>query len=309
MGQLNYAHVKLHNDFSSAASGNLEFYISLASTGLVWPTDWISIGTVPVSAMAAYESDIFALAWIPPTTGEICMLARYVGTNPVDAPTGETSNVNSNTKNNNNIVWRNFNVINAGGGDMVDTSFDMQNIEAVSGVDLEIDFPNGPSDNNIISDGGNVRIDLTEICAEWGLGGSLGSGFQIVSPCVVDVNSPAGASIENIQLPLGQRFGINATTTAPPVAALEGCDDEQGAAATGDTGADEPGWPGSFNQCGMYAVDFVQFDDGVEVGGVGFVLNVVSRVPVLGNWGFVALTTALLAIAGAALPRRAVPRR
>ena len=47
--------------------------------------------------------------WSSPGTGHYCLLARWTSTG--DTPFGEGADINANTRNNNNIAWRNVNIV------------------------------------------------------------------------------------------------------------------------------------------------------------------------------------------------------
>lgn len=107
-GSPNWAYVKLHNG-GAAASGTLHFYYGNASTGLSWPTNFTQIGAIPVT-IAAHSTTVVEIPWNNlPGTGHYCLLARWVSSS--DPMNGEGTDINANTINNNNIVWRNVNIV------------------------------------------------------------------------------------------------------------------------------------------------------------------------------------------------------
>ena len=113
-GATNWIYVKMHNGSASAQSGNLELHIADASLSLTWPGSWTLVATIPVN-LAASSTQIVEQAWnsVPdPASGSThyCMIARWVSaTDPMH--TAEGSNIGSNVRENNNIVWRNLNVV------------------------------------------------------------------------------------------------------------------------------------------------------------------------------------------------------
>jgi len=109
-GQQNWAYVKLHKGGGAAMAGTLELWVGAASTGLVWPGSFTQIGAIPVT-MAANSSRVVEVPWPSlPATGHYCLVARWVSSS--DPMHNEGADINANTIANNNIVWRNVNIVN-----------------------------------------------------------------------------------------------------------------------------------------------------------------------------------------------------
>ncbi len=132
-GQNNYIYVRIRNigcQQTQAGEVNLRVYYSKASTGLQWSTHWVNymvggitygdeITATPVSipAIDPGEQYVAEIQWFPPDPavfGEIeshfCLLGRLEST--VDPMTFvETSSVAANTRNNNNIAWKNVTIV------------------------------------------------------------------------------------------------------------------------------------------------------------------------------------------------------
>lgn len=117
-GQANFVYAKVHNGGASA-TGNLEIYAAPASTGLAWPGSWTLVQSQPLT-LATSATRIAETSWTPPDQGHYCLLARWVSAADPMA-TAETSNIDANTRANNNIIWRNVNVVDLG-GDSEDTA-------------------------------------------------------------------------------------------------------------------------------------------------------------------------------------------
>lgn len=109
-GQKCWAYVKLINGGSSAASGTLEVYFANASVSLTWPADWTTIGTAAVT-IAANSNTVVEIPWNNvPAEGHYCLVARWNSTtDPMHAT--ETTDIGYNTRQNNNIIWRNVNIV------------------------------------------------------------------------------------------------------------------------------------------------------------------------------------------------------
>ena len=108
MGISNWIYVKMHNGGASA-SGNLEIYYAQASVSLTWPGAWTLLTSIPLTVNAA-STLITEIPWNSlPGEGHYCMLARWnSAADPMHS--AETSDINHNTRENNNIVWRNLNI-------------------------------------------------------------------------------------------------------------------------------------------------------------------------------------------------------
>ena len=111
LGSTNWVYAKLHNGSATAQDGNLEIYFANASTGLSWPTDFTLLSSIPVTGFTPLSTRVVEAQWNNlPGTGHFCLIARWVSaTDPM--ATAETANITANTQNNNNIVWRNVNIV------------------------------------------------------------------------------------------------------------------------------------------------------------------------------------------------------
>jgi hypothetical protein len=110
-GQVNYIHVNVRNRSSiTATDTNVEFYYANASAGLAWPVDWTLIGTQNLASLSGAGPVDISQPWSPPGTGHYCLLVRLV--TPQDPMTNlETTSIDYNVRYNNNIVWKNVNVV------------------------------------------------------------------------------------------------------------------------------------------------------------------------------------------------------
>lgn len=280
-GGTDWVYVKLHNDFDVAATGQLRLYYAEAATGLQWPADWTEFASVPVNGIAAHGTLLQPASWQPPGVGHFCLLARWSApTAPADPMTfAEGSSVKDNTRNNNNIVWRNVNIVNTFPDIQLQVPpFDMQNLGTASQfVTLAIELPNEPG--NFLRAGGRLGIDLGDALEPWLDGGGAGSGIQVVDDPVfgtlVEVldTSVARSTIDRLQLPPFQRVPMHLIVESPLVPfppSFPPVDDDPadpaGPMADGQTIPDQP--------INAFAVDLVQVQGSDEVGGVGYEIHV-----------------------------------
>ena len=119
--QQTWTYVKLHNNGAASASGHVKVYYADASTSLSWPGSWTLVGDVTVPSFAAGSTKVVELSWAdPPGIGHYCLTARWESI--ADPITGETSNIDANTRNSNKVIWRNLEILGTPGGD-ADSAF------------------------------------------------------------------------------------------------------------------------------------------------------------------------------------------
>ena len=131
-GQTNYIYVRVRNIGCEPILANevdLKVYYSKASTGLHWPTHWnnyqvagITYGDeipnpVPMPLINPGEQYVAEIPWNPPnpsifgeTQSHVCLLGRLESV--VDPMAFvETTSVGANTRNNNNVAWKNVEIV------------------------------------------------------------------------------------------------------------------------------------------------------------------------------------------------------
>jgi hypothetical protein len=196
MGSPNWVYVKLHNGGNTPANGNLELWYANASVSLSWPSGWTQIGSIPVSAFAPHTTKIVEQSWTSlPGTGHYCMIARWVSSSdPMTVP--ETADINANTRNNNNIVWRNLNIVTPDPAQ--DVSFIVRGVgKERMATSLVIRAPKNEMDNSFIRQG-QVIVQLDDaLMKAWRQGGGKGRGYKTDGRSFI-ITDPAGAVFENI---------------------------------------------------------------------------------------------------------------
>jgi hypothetical protein len=126
-GQTNFIYVKLHN--GGATSGNLEIRVANATVGLAWPGGWTMLPSGPMTiALPAATTRIVEVPWTPQSAGHFCLLARWDSvSDPMTTP--ESGDIEANVRGNNNIVWRNVQLIDLGGDESsVGASFEIPGV-------------------------------------------------------------------------------------------------------------------------------------------------------------------------------------
>ncbi|MGE5135393.1 MAG: zinc metalloprotease [Gemmatimonadota bacterium] len=133
-GAPNNVYVRVRNRACSGTqSGTLRLYWAKASSGLSWPAPWDGsvtspalmgspIGSAPVT-VAGGDDEIVSFPWMPPNPADyasfgadahhFCLLARIetAPSAPFGMTTPEGPNLYANVANNNNIVWKNIQVV------------------------------------------------------------------------------------------------------------------------------------------------------------------------------------------------------
>lgn len=196
MGIPNWIYVKMHNG-GVADNGNLEIYYAQASVSLTWPGAWTLLASVPVNINAA-STKIIEIPWNDlPGEGHFCMMARWSSVaDPIS--TAETDDINYNTRQNNNIVWRNLNIegMDPDADEKVETFFVQSNERRAIRLEIndEAIFP-----KHKFTETGRVFLKLDKaLYAAWKEGGSKGTGIKAGDNEIEII--AADASIDNILL-------------------------------------------------------------------------------------------------------------
>lgn len=211
--QANYVYVKLRNrGCDPLTTGSVRTYFANASTGLAWPANWVGnypngdlIGSQPVNFIAANGVLVLEYVWIPPAAGHFCLLARL---DSVDDPMtfAEGVSVNTNTRNNNNIVWKNTTVVKGVVGTPKSFSVIVRNIRPTAvTLDLVFGEPGAPLATSFLHNG-QITLGLTPVMyARWQRAGAASQGldpvpgttsFEIVSPFAALEDVPLGPGEE-----------------------------------------------------------------------------------------------------------------
>jgi hypothetical protein len=200
-GSTNWVYVKLHNGGSAVATGNLELWWANASVSLTWPAGWTMLASTPVTGFAAHSTRVVEVPWTSlPGVGHYCMVARW--NSPGDPmAVAEGPDINANVRNNNNLVWRNLNIVDLLPDGSGDVTFNVRNPDReIRTIALAIRLPKTPPTASFFSVG-QVIVELDEaLLKAWRQGGSRGTGFKAEGRRVV-ITGAAGATFDNLILP------------------------------------------------------------------------------------------------------------
>ena len=209
-GQTNYVYVKLRREVvegKEPIEGELELYYANASTGLDWKSQWTLIDKLPVSILNESEL-IVKFPWDPAGKGHFCLVARW--SSPEDQPHDETTNIDSNTRLNNNVVWRNLNVIDLHKSLESFSTIIVRNVdEGIRGINLAFRVPRMENARPFVGKQGRVVIRLDEqLFRRWEEMGAMGDGFERVGDFELEVVNPENAMLFGIPMKLGEEFPV-----------------------------------------------------------------------------------------------------
>jgi hypothetical protein len=224
-GQTNYLYVMIRNR-EGEGSGIDKVYWAFPGTGLSWPDSWEFIDEQPTGTLEEGDTTILEFPWDPPDPGaygspHFCLLSRII-TNP-DPPYGMTfpegSSINTNTRNNNNIVWKNITIVDnfPNGGGSGSSIISVENPEERE-TEIRLEFVAAPlrtateltDTARDILDWGTVRVDLGEkLFSKWQATDSKGTGVTVDKNSTTAVTvQDSKAHIESIRLKPGEKHLI-----------------------------------------------------------------------------------------------------
>jgi hypothetical protein len=222
-GQTNYIYVKLRNTGPNAPWGNgpavgtLRLYYTASGGGALWNIHWTPIGAINVTVPSAATVNDFIEVAVPwtnvPTPGHYCLLARWDApfSDPMTFPEIITSNTLNNTLQNNNIAWRNVNVVNLSPAQPVEAfDFHLRNLRKAQAslTDLEVRVV---GQSSFISRGEVLlRLD-PQLWESWS---RRGQGFEILEQGLVRIVNPSGARLSGLQLAPGATQVVNVSFRA-----------------------------------------------------------------------------------------------
>ncbi|MET0401339.1 MAG: extracellular metalloproteinase [Cystobacter sp.] len=210
-GQTNYVHVKVRNRSAVEASNAVvEFYGTSAATGTSWPSQWIFIGSQNVASLPGGADTEARVAWNPPVQGHYCLMARLVTAQDPMTFT-ETGDPSYNTRYNNNIVWRNTNVVNLVPFGFVNVSFILRNaLKDARLFRIRLAEPAEQQKEPFLRRGA-VSVDLgAELTKRWLESGGQGEGIKRTGETQFEVTDPTKAFFDVKLEPL-QEFDVKMT--------------------------------------------------------------------------------------------------
>lgn len=198
-------------------TGTLYVYRTIPGGNAQWSGDWALINTAVNITLKPGEVRTVPLAWANvPGPAHFCLLTRWVSADdPMTFP--ETANTQQNTRNNNNISWKNVTSVRLAPGSSDQRPFRIRNVTNVAETnDLVVNVPGGET----FLQQGTLLIDLgPELFQRWREVGAPGQGIALAGGTQVRIVGPAPARIQNLTLPAGGSATLTLQFTANTTAA------------------------------------------------------------------------------------------
>ncbi|MFD9905758.1 hypothetical protein [Streptomyces sp. NPDC059063] len=212
VGGTSYIVVTLNNPGPGAPAGNvfgnLKLYYTALGGAANWPGDWNDINTIAGLTVPPGQTTVI-LPWPNvPGPGHFCLLARWVS-NDDPMTFAEGANTVTNTKNNNNIAWKNLTTVAMDRFTAQTRPFTVRNPgNETLLTDLVFAQPDKPF-------AGRVIVDLgPTLAARWKQAGSPGVGVRQVGATQVEIVDPGQARIKNLPLTPREKFETRLSFTA-----------------------------------------------------------------------------------------------
>ncbi|MEN8219207.1 MAG: L-type lectin-domain containing protein, partial [Pseudomonadota bacterium] len=178
LGQDNYVYVRAKNRGTLTASNTtVEVYRSIPSLGNRWPKGWKLVGKANIDTIEPNAYQDIAIRWDKdeiPKPGHYCFYVRLL--NDDDPMTSkERGDSLVNTRSNNNIAWRNFNVV-----DLLKNVTDEFEVTVhnTKDEDANIDLAFEEEDNLLDNEGAGLVVDLGELFERWDTAGAEGTNIK-----------------------------------------------------------------------------------------------------------------------------------
>lgn len=206
-GGTSYLFVTLRNDRvrkeqpPQQIKGNLHLYRTTPGGNAQWSGDWTPINIVFNILLNPGEVRTIQMPWFDvPGPGHFCLLARWVSAgDPMTFP--ETADTQQNTRNNNNIAWKNVNSVSLTPGSVEERPFRISNVtKQEQSNDLVVTVPHGES----FLEHGTLLIDLgPELFERWLAAGAPGEGIKPAEGTQVQIFEPTSRILDLMLPPQG----------------------------------------------------------------------------------------------------------
>jgi hypothetical protein len=211
---VNYVYVELNHGVE-AATGRLELYVADASTNLEWDADWVPLTSQDVEPALAGRTHSVEFEWTPKHAGHYCLLARWSSdTDPMTGPEGPE--IEPNVRGNNNLVWRNVNVLDLEGEEGAIGRFSIVNHRnKAARYSLALRPANALRDAGFLGRGA-IGLRLGDrLVAALAVDRIRSSGFERRGDLLV-LTDPRGGVLEGILLPAGVRIQMEVVASRRP---------------------------------------------------------------------------------------------
>lgn len=217
VGSTSYVFVTLHNPGPygfGATHGTLYLFRTAMGGAAQWPQDWVMIGHQDATIQPGNHSVVipWSVPSVPSGYSHFCLLSVWVsasdpmyhaGISPNTLLFNLGPNTYADTRNNNNVSWRNEHILPIGHGIPFGTIFAVGNVTRERTTNtLVFQDPTG----RFADIGGTLTVDLgPQLFQEWKAAGGRGTGIRVVGDTqiqIVDVNK---ATIDGLPIDPGTR--------------------------------------------------------------------------------------------------------
>jgi len=205
-GQRNFIYIKLHNG-GPDINGHLKIHIAEANPGNTWPASWSLIKDTLLT-IQSLSTRIVEIPWdVIEGNGHFCLTAWWISAeDPMNFVV--TDNIGYNTRQSNNIIWRNVNIIDMGDAALQAKAVFMLKRSNADTINLSFSEPVNFPKTRFLETGKIIIEPDSKIFNAWKLGGSKSSGVRLISNNRFLITAYP-ARLNNINLPLHAKGKIN----------------------------------------------------------------------------------------------------
>lgn len=199
--------VRLRDNGTDPITGDLQLYYTEQGTAAKWGVDWKPINVVAGIAVPPGGRTV-SVPWAKvPDPGHFCLLARWAsGQDPMTFPEPILGNTYRNVQNNNNLAWKNFDIVPLKLRLWTWWQVRIRNPEPdPRPYDLVLAQPDRP-----FTATGRLFLDLGPTLAErWKQAGQPGVGVRPVDTTQVEITDPRRAVIQGLWLDPDDQLDVN----------------------------------------------------------------------------------------------------
>lgn len=207
LGSASLINVRLRNNDTDSITGDLQLFYTEQGTAAKWGVDWKLIDVVEDVTVPSVGRTVTVRWEKVPHPGRFCLLARWdSGQDPMTFPEPILSNTYKNVQNNNNLAWKNVNLVPLRLRLWTWWEIRIRNPEPdPRPYDLVLVQPDRP-----FTGPGRLLLDLGPTLAErWKQAGQPGEGVRPVDATQVEITDPRRAVIRGLWLDPDDQLDVN----------------------------------------------------------------------------------------------------
>jgi hypothetical protein len=224
----NGVYMRVYNrSANTSTSAKVKLYYAKASSGLIWPTNFVNfniggimhgdeIGEVSIPPITPGNSTIVVIPWYPPNPADytydvhhFCLVARIEASNDPMFNEVNGIGIDVNTRNNNNIAWKNVSVYNLNTVDYVPPTAVF--VRGIRSREINLRFlDKGFQEelkNNFFEMGGKIEVTLDPKLFDRALQYGCLKGIEIIDKNKILINS-RDITIQKLPIKKGETFGM-----------------------------------------------------------------------------------------------------